>query len=355
MTYDERVDVFADAGITQSDLDAAWDIVKNGPGRRMVTVEEYDAMWYPFSSPRTDGGRSFAHLSADMGIPQMYVTFGGVASDRVPIYKMSVAADATAGEPKRVLPILAEHLARKETLQQCRFLAGGIGRSGHSLTIDGQPSPADVAKIEDLIKHHYGDFVDQVLVGSPDRLIELGLNDGDRIAGCEIVAVDDMATRVSIYPRGLFKLMHNTRFEFEATSPKSVVTARMNHGGFGQTSKIETPALYLLSEWVSLTLADDIAVFGVSWFVPKQYASEMERALDEASNLGTAATLYEEARQFWGRHFHGMTVTDLLHKGRDAGSMEQAIVDTVMESSVENKEHAAKMLMAVVTYTMGFG
>lgn len=361
MGYDERVDVFADAGITKSDLEAAWEIVKNGPARKMVTVEEYDAAWYRFSSPRLDGRRAFAHLSGDMGMPQMYVTVEDnlPGSGDVYLYRMSGTADSNLGEPKEVLPLLAEQIYKKEIIQQCRFLGGGIGPGDgtHNMLIMGGPTPDDVAKIEELIKHEESEFVDQVLVASSDRLIDLGLNDGDRFAGCEIIAVDEMGSRLSIYPRGLFRLRYNTRFEFEATSPKSVVTARMQYGRFSQTPKLVTPALYILSEWVSLTLADDRSVFGVSWDERslKMYGTEMERVLDEARNLGVAAELYEKARLFWLKNFNGLTVDALLRKGLEAGSTENAIIETVMESEVEDKEHAAQMLMVVITYTLGFG
>lgn len=359
MAFDEKVDAFADSGISKEDLEAAWEVVKSGPGRRMVTVEEYDAGWYTFYSPHQGGRRSFAHYSQDMGMPQMFVTVedGQLARDDIQLYRMSCSADSLMGRPKEVLPILAEHICRKEELQQCRFICGGVGPGdgSHTLTIRGEPAPSHVVMIEDLIRHHEGEFVDQVLVASSDKLIDLGLNDGDRIGGCEIIAVDAMGPSLRVYPRGLFRLRYNTRFEFEATSPKSVVTARLQYGHFGQTPKIETPALYTLSEYISLTLADDRTVFGVYWDIPKKYGSEMERILDEARNLGVASELYGEARKFWLDNFGGLTVDGLLRMGSEAGSVEKAIVDTVVESNVEDKEHAAQMLMVVVTYTLGFG
>jgi hypothetical protein len=112
-----------------------------------------------------------------------------------------------------------------------------------------------------------------------------------------------------------------------------------------------------------------------------QKIQNIKEEMKTMNNLGTARKHYDKARLYWIKHFPGLSVNGLLSKtimskdnprykepkDEKMGSMmiqripqgktlEDVIVEEVLNcKTIDNYEYAAKMLMCVVIYNMGFG
>jgi len=80
-------------------------------------------------------------------------------------------------------------------------------------------------------------------------------------------------------------------------------------------------------------------------------------SIDGSRNLGEAAELYDEAREYWVSHFPSLSWTDLIQRiSLPEMPLEEVIAQEIMmKDGIDDAPHAAKMMMTIIVYQMGLG
>ena len=78
-------------------------------------------------------------------------------------------------------------------------------------------------------------------------------------------------------------------------------------------------------------------------------------SISEMRNLGIATQYHAQGRRFWAEQFPNLSWWAILAEASDNHTLEDVIIEKVAATKIEDQEHAARMLMAVVVYEMAFG